>query len=280
MQHRVRLVLWGFVAVLWLHAPGLAQTELPTVPWDVREATLDNGLKVLLLRDARAPVVTFMVWYRVGARNEQIGSTGLAYLLEHLMFKGTKNYDPKTFSHLIQGDYYRPEGAIVVVVGDVAQDEAKKVLLDAFAGWTGAPQAFPHHPDIDLPDELDVITLDRDVSQAHILFGHSGIRRDHPDYYAIQVMNYILGGGGFESRLLTSIREEQGLAYNAWSAFPSGLVGGTFMTGLSTKNATANQALDLLFATMRHLPTATCQRAGVNQCQGVSYRKFSAQPDF
>jgi zinc protease len=76
---------------------------VPTVSWDVHEATLDNGLTVLLLRDGRAPVVTFMVWYRVGARNEQLGSTGLAHLLEHLMFKGTATYGPKIFSHLIQG---------------------------------------------------------------------------------------------------------------------------------------------------------------------------------
>jgi zinc protease len=94
------LIWWSFGAVLWFYVPGVAQQ--PTVPWDVQEDTLDNGLKVLLLRDARAPVVTFMVWYRVGARNEQLGSTGLAHLLEHMMFKGTTNYGPKMFSHLIQ----------------------------------------------------------------------------------------------------------------------------------------------------------------------------------
>ena len=102
MRHGLWLVSWGFMAILWLHVPGLAQSELPTVPWDVHEARLDNGLDVLLLSDARAPVVTFMVWYRVGARNEHLGSTGLAHLLEHMMFKGTKNYGPRRFSHLVQ----------------------------------------------------------------------------------------------------------------------------------------------------------------------------------
>lgn len=150
-------------------------------------------------------------------------------------------------------DYYRPQGSIIVVVGNVSQEEAKTLLLDTFAGWTGAPQPFPDHPEMTSSGKLEVIKLDRDVSQAHILFGHTGIRRDHPDYYAVEVMNYILGGGGFESRLLTRIREEQGLAYSASSAFSTGLVGGTFMAGLSTKNATANQALQLFFETMRHL---------------------------
>ena len=150
-------------------------------------------------------------------------------------------------------DYYKPEGAIVVVVGDVAQDEAKTLLLNAFAGWTGVPQPFPALPEVKAPDKLEVIKLDRDVAQAHLLFGHLGIRRDHPDYYAIRIMNYILGGGGFESRLLSRIREEQGLAYGASSTFSSGLVGGIFRAGVSTKNTTANQARDLLFETMHDL---------------------------
>jgi zinc protease len=150
-------------------------------------------------------------------------------------------------------DYYRPEGAIAVMVGDVSQAAAKKLLQDAFAGWTGAPQPFPAHPEVSFPGTLEVVELDREVSQAHIRFGHPGIERDHPDYYAVEVMNYILGGGGFESRLLTRIREEQGLAYRAWSTFETGLVGGTFTAGLSTQNPTAKQALHLLFEAMQQL---------------------------
>jgi zinc protease len=150
-------------------------------------------------------------------------------------------------------DYYRPEGAIVVMVGDVTQEAGKKLLQEALAGWTGAPQPFPEHPEISFPDTLEVVKLDREVSQAHIRFGHPGIERNHPDYYAVEVMNYMLGGGGFESRLLTRIREERGLAYRAWSAFDTGLVGGTFTAGLSTQNATADEALPLLFGTMEQL---------------------------
>lgn len=102
MQPGRWFVLGSVVGMLWLHAPGLTQSAAPTVPWDVREETLDNGLKVLLLHDSRVPVVTFMVWYRVGARNEHLGSTGMAHLLEHMMFKGTKTYGPRRFSNLIQ----------------------------------------------------------------------------------------------------------------------------------------------------------------------------------
>ncbi len=69
---------------------------------DVLEATLDNGLRVLLLEDHRSPVVSFQVWYRVGSRNERPGATGLAHLLEHMMFKGTATYGPRMFARLVE----------------------------------------------------------------------------------------------------------------------------------------------------------------------------------
>jgi len=65
-------------------------------------ATLDNGLRVLLLEDQRSPIVSFQMWYRVGSRNEHRGSTGIAHFLEHLMFKGTPSHGPKEFARLVE----------------------------------------------------------------------------------------------------------------------------------------------------------------------------------
>ena len=69
---------------------------------NVIEKVLPNGLKVLLKEEHKAPVVTFQVWYKVGSRNEKLGTTGISHLLEHMMFKGTKKYGPKTFSQTVQ----------------------------------------------------------------------------------------------------------------------------------------------------------------------------------
>ncbi|MBI5100857.1 MAG: insulinase family protein [Nitrospirae bacterium] len=69
---------------------------------NVTEHILQNGLKVLILEDHKAPTATFQVWYRVGSRNENAGKTGLSHLLEHMMFKGTREHGPKTFSQTIQ----------------------------------------------------------------------------------------------------------------------------------------------------------------------------------
>jgi len=67
----------------------------------VQEFVLDNGLKVLLLEDHKSPAVTFQVWYRVGARNEKDGKSGLAHFLEHMMFKGTPSTGPEEYSRII-----------------------------------------------------------------------------------------------------------------------------------------------------------------------------------
>jgi zinc protease len=64
--------------------------------------TLDNGLRVLLLEDHRSPIVSFQVWYRVGSRNEQSGTTGIAHFLEHMMFKGTPTRGAKQFARLVE----------------------------------------------------------------------------------------------------------------------------------------------------------------------------------
>ncbi len=70
-------------------------------PMNVTEKVLPNGLKVLLKEEHKAPVVTFQIWYKVGSRNEELGKTGMSHLLEHMMFKGTKTYGPKTFSQTV-----------------------------------------------------------------------------------------------------------------------------------------------------------------------------------
>jgi zinc protease len=86
-----------------LAAGGLAPAAEPNRTTDaVVAATLDNGLRVLLLEDRRSPIVTVQVWYRVGSRNEARGATGIAHFLEHLMFRGTARYGSGLFARLVE----------------------------------------------------------------------------------------------------------------------------------------------------------------------------------
>ncbi len=75
---------------------------LPRLAERVVEKSLPNGLKVIMLPNPKAPVISFQVWYRVGERNEELGRTGLSHLLEHMMFKGTKKVGPEQFARIIQ----------------------------------------------------------------------------------------------------------------------------------------------------------------------------------
>jgi len=97
----VRLV-WAcllFAGVVLLFAPVRTSASLSE---QVSQATLPNGLKVILLENHKAPLVTFQVWYRVGSRNEAWGKTGLSHMLEHMMFKGTSKVGPGEFSRTIE----------------------------------------------------------------------------------------------------------------------------------------------------------------------------------
>ena len=71
---------------------------------DVSSFTLANGMQVVVIPDHRAPVVTHMVWYRVGAADEPQGKAGIAHFLEHLMFKGTEKYPNGTFSRIVRAN--------------------------------------------------------------------------------------------------------------------------------------------------------------------------------
>jgi len=92
-------VLTSCLLTLFLFAVPCARAGLTD---GVTETALPNGLKVILLENHKAPLVTFQVWYRVGSRNETPGKTGLSHMLEHMMFKGTKKVGPEMFSRIIQ----------------------------------------------------------------------------------------------------------------------------------------------------------------------------------
>src|SRR4030043_559717 len=75
---------------------------ITTYALEVKEYKLDNGLKVLIIEEHKAPVATFQVWYRIGSRDEPSGKSGLSHLLEHMMFKGTSRYGPTVLSKVVQ----------------------------------------------------------------------------------------------------------------------------------------------------------------------------------
>jgi zinc protease len=148
--------------------------------------------------------------------------------------------------------YYRPNRAIFTVVGDVSEQEILDHLGRAFRSWEkGAPPA--EAGPAPSPGPATVIKVNKDLTQANIIIGHDGVPRSHPDYYAIQVMNYVLGGGGFSSRLTDSIRNERGLAYSVYSAFQPEKYAGSFEIAMQTRNESAGEAIRVAIEEVRKM---------------------------
>src|SRR6266508_5234070 len=99
MIRRPRTLPFALTGLLLVAAAGMARAEPAPA---VETFTLDNGMQVVVIPDHRAPVVTHMVWYRVGSGDEPQGKDGIAHFLEHLMFKGTGRYPPGAFSLVIR----------------------------------------------------------------------------------------------------------------------------------------------------------------------------------
>ena len=134
--------LLGVILLLvFLTNPASGQSTDP-----VLAATLDNGLRVLLLEDQRSPIVSFQMWYRVGSRDERPGATGIAHFLEHMMFKGTPTYGPRQFAQLVEQNggqdnaftsqdvtsyYVNIAAEKIDLVIDLEADRMQNLLLDA-----------------------------------------------------------------------------------------------------------------------------------------------------
>lgn len=151
------------------------------------------------------------------------------------------------------------EGLIIGVVGDISPDELKAQLDRTFGGLpqTPAPFAVPSVA----PDDAGAVLLARKpIPQSVAIFGEPGVKRDDPDWYAASIDNYVLGGGGFTSRLMSEVREKRGLAYSVSTYLvplrQTGIVLGT----VATQNEHVAESLDLIRAQWRRLhdegPTA------------------------
>ncbi len=149
--------------------------------------------------------------------------------------------------------HYIPNNSIMAVVGDVSNEEVENLIRKYFALWKAEKLKAPSLPELSTLKERKTVTVDKDLTQANIILGHTGVKRDNPDYYALSVMNYILGGGGFASRLMRNIREEKGLVYDIHSFFAVNKYGGSFRVGLQTKNESANTAIEEILKEIKEM---------------------------
>lgn len=148
--------------------------------------------------------------------------------------------------------FYHPNKAIMAVTGDITMGEVNEKFIPPLTRWSRGREA-----DGDFTNSFangpKTVKINREITQANIILGHMGIRRENPDYYALSVMNHILGGGGFGSRLFEEIRVKRGLAYGVHSGFDSGISIGSFRIVLQTKNESSREAVSICIREMKEM---------------------------
>lgn len=171
--------------------------------------------------------------------------------------------------------HYVAQGASVAIVGDVSRAEAaalaERLTKNLPAGEPAAAPPAPTQP------ERRSIRIDHPAAQAHLLLGLPGMARQDPDYFPLLVGNYVLGGGGFVSRLTREVREKRGYAYSVYSYFSPQRVAGPFQISLQTRGAQAADALAVVEQTLAEFiaagPTAEeLQAARDNLINGFGLR--------
>jgi zinc protease len=150
---------------------------------------------------------------------------------------------------------YGPNDIIIAVVGDVTENEIVSLLDGQFKGWKSAERTEPEREKPPVIGAVTIKKLDKNITQANIAIGHVGISREDPDYYAVMIMNNILGGGGFSSRLMDNIRDNRGLAYDVHSSFSAQKDPGSFRVWMQTKNESANESIDEIFKELKRIRT-------------------------
>jgi zinc protease len=150
--------------------------------------------------------------------------------------------------------FYRGDRMIVSIVGDVDQAQANEIVQTLLKRIPQSGPAIAPLPQLERspiePLAQREVQIPFDSQQAHIAMGMTAVARNHPDYFPLLVGNYVLGGGGFVSRLMSEVREKRGLAYSVFSYFAPGKDTGTFQAGLQTKSDQGSLALEVMSDTI------------------------------
>jgi len=146
--------------------------------------------------------------------------------------------------------HFVPSDAIFYAVGDVSKDEVVASARRAFGGWRGgSPPPDPPPAPTPTPPERRIVIVDRpDLGQSQLAVGHEGMRRAEPDREAALLLDDVLGGGGFSSRLMARLRADAGLTYSVGSGFAMRREGGPFTVATFTRVEETRRVVDLVLA--------------------------------
>ena len=162
---------------------------------------------------------------------------------------------------------YRPNGARLLVVGDVTLEEARQLVAARFGGWARADAPAAGAPAAPAPTARAIYLIDKPgAAQSVVRIGHVGPARGTPDYFALQVLNTILGGA-FTSRLNQNLRETHGYTYGAGSSFSLRRLGGPFVAQASVVTAKTDSSLIEFLKELRGIRDAAVPAAELEKAK-------------
>lgn len=154
--------------------------------------------------------------------------------------------------------HYLPGNAVLTIAGDLSAAELGSLTDRYLGGWKAEQKSADKDRKtkaVEGTKAPKVVVINKDITQANIIFGHLGISRGDPDYYAVSVMNYILGSGGFASRLMKVVRDDMGLAYSIHSSFAGNRYPGQFEVDVQTKNESAGTVITEIIKQINRIRT-------------------------
>jgi predicted Zn-dependent peptidase len=153
--------------------------------------------------------------------------------------------------------WVHPANMVAAVSGAFSRPEMLRKLEAAFATWPTPKPSVPPVPDTIHPAEPGLYRIQKDVNQGRLSMGLPTVKRDSPDIYALEVMNEVLGGSGFTSRITKTVRSNEGLAYSAGSAIGFGVYyPGRFRAAFQSKSRTVAYAAELLLGEIKKIREA------------------------
>jgi predicted Zn-dependent peptidase len=171
--------------------------------------------------------------------------------------------------------WFAPANFIVAINGDFDRAEMTARLEKLFADWPFKSETLPPVPTNTTFASPGVYLVNKDVNQGRVSILLPGITRDDPDYFAVIIMNDILGGGGFTSRIMNRVRSDEGLAYSAFSAFPGGVYYPlTFTAGFQTKSRTVAYATSIVLEEIKRIAAEPVSDEELNNSRRGHIERF------
>jgi zinc protease len=165
--------------------------------------------------------------------------------------EGLRSIAVADMRQLMQSRFGR-DNLVIGVAGDITPEELGPLLDETF-GALPADSDPPDIPEAEIAGSGEVVVAELQIPQSVVRFGQVGIARDDPDFYAAQLINESLGGGGFFSRLYSEVREKRGLAYSVWSYLSTRDLGDAAIGGVATANARVGESIEVIRAEWRRM---------------------------